>query len=734
MSTEYHQMNVQSDQHSNDVIDLRMILGLLKAHCFFITFIVALCLVLGGLYAYTRPAVFESTALIKVEGDSNNALNLAAMLGMADGMGSTGLGKATPAEIETALIQSDYIMGAVASRLNLDVIAEPNYVPVVGEFFVRLIGNEDDYSIDVRQFVVPKTLAGIKFTLTLKDDTHYVLFLPNGKKVLTGIVGQVSSQLYENEIVTLDVASIKGKKNSTFTIIKQPTSGIAQLLGKNLTIKEQGEGTGILELSYRSNNPEYSQRVLNGILDVAVEKNIAEKAKEATKTVSFLQNQLPNISEDLDAAESRLTHYRSKTGAVDSTIEAQILLGEVVDIEHNIEELSLKKLELLQNFTPKHPYILALEEQQQTLNEKLQQLKNNLRQIPVIAQDAVNLERDIQVHGEIYSGVMQNLQQMQILKGSTVSSVSVLEGASFSIFAIPSKTPLIILVSMVLGAFLAIAFILLRETLSHVIDPLTLERLLKIPVLSVVPFSHSQNQLSEDMKAHKGEKKYLLCLEKPKDIAVEAIRGLRTALRLTMVSPESKKVIAISGCSPNIGKTFISCNLTSLLSDLGEKVLLIDADMRKGTLSKVFGVNRSSGLSDYLKGQITLEKAKKKVLEHVDFISTGDYPQNPVELLMHPRFEELIKIAKDTYDAIIIDTPPLLAVTDANLIFKLSDIKLLIVGSGKNQLREIEHAKSMLEKSGNYLDGIVYNNLMKVSKRYGYGYGYGYYNYHYKYE
>lgn len=723
------------NHQSADVIDLRMIVGLLKAHYLLISVVIGVCFVIGGLYAYTRPAVFESTALIKVEGDSSSALNLAAMLGIGDSMSSARFGQASPAEIEIALIKSDYIMGAVASRLDLDVVAEPHYFPIVGEFFIRLMGNQDEHAIDVRQFVVPKTLAGIKFTLTLKDEAHYFLSLPDGKKVLEGVVGQASSSADEKEPIMLDVASIKGKKNATFTIIKQPTSGIAQLLGKNLTIKEQGDSTGILELSYRSHDPEYSQMVLNGILDLAVEKNIAEKAKEATKTVSFLQNQLPNISQDLDAAEMRLTHYRSKTGAVDSTVETQILLGEVVDLERNIEELSLKKLELLQNFTPKHPYILTLEEKQKTLEEKLQKIKHNLREIPMMAQDAVNLERDIQVHGDIYSGVMQNLQQMQMLKGSTVSSVAVLEGASFSIFPVPSKTPLILLVSMVLGAFIAIAFILLRETLSQVMDPLTLERFLKVPVLSVVPFSDAQRALYETMKEKKGtQKNYLLCLDKPKDSAVEAIRGLRTALKLTMVSPGNKKIIAISGCSPSIGKSFISCNLSSLLSDLGEKVLLIDADMRKGGLSRVFGIDRSLGLSDYLKDEISLEKATRKVLENLDFISTGDYPQNPVELLMHHRFEALINVVKDKYDVIIIDTPPLLAVTDANLIFKCSDIKLLLVGSGKDQLREIEHAKSMCEKSDNHLDGIVYNNLTKVSKRYGYGYGYGYYNYHYNYE
>lgn len=723
------------DEHSNeDVIDLRFLFGLLTAHKGFIFLVTLICVLLGGLYSATRPAIYESMALIKVEGGSSNASNMAALLGVAGGANVGSIMNASPAEIETSLIKSDYIMGPVVDRLKLNIVATPKVsllTRVLGKAFSTYF--KQDAILQINTLTVPKTLEGMPFELVVTSAKgDYVLYDQEGKEILKGTVGKLA--VSENQAIAINVESLKAPTDYKFTVVKKPISSTVASLLTTLTIKEQGEKTGILQLNYKSQDPENSQQILNAIVKVAVEKNIAEKAEEATKTLTFLKEQLPNVTQDLDTAENRLNSYRSETGTVDDTVEAQILLQEIVSIEKDINELSLKKLEMQQNFTGKHPYLVAMDQKQAQLEKQLAEVTAKLKKIPLTSQGAMNFERDIKVHGEIYSGIMQNLQQMQILKGSTVSSVRVLETASFSMMPVPSKMPLILLISLVLGASLSTMILLLSYSLSRTLDPLVLEKILKLQVMAVVPYSQAQAKLFREMRSRKVKREnYLLCLEQPKDTSIEALRSLRTALKLMSLS-ENKKIIAISGCSPNVGKSFVSSNLASLLSDLGEKILIIDADMRKGYLNKIFSCQSSPGLSEYLKDEVSLEKSIHKILPNVDLMTTGNYPENPSELLMHHRFKNLIQEASQRYDIILIDTPPVLAVTDASLIFKFADIKLLLVGSGKDQLKEIEHTKGVLEKSGLALDGIIYNNLQQTEKKYGYNGRYNFYNYSYKYE
>jgi tyrosine-protein kinase Etk/Wzc len=717
-----------------DVIDLRFLVGLLKAHKWFMLIITALCVILGGGYSATQPAIYQSFALIKVNGDSNSsASNLMAVLGMSTGAASGGFMNASPAEVETSLIQSDYVIGDAVRQLRLNISVTPKTFPVLGPLWTTLFPTSDD-DLKIQLFNVPKTLEAVPFELHIENKVgDYVLYGPKHQTILRGKIGQIA--VSQDDSIHMTIASWSPNSGHQFIIKKQPTDKVVEQLLKNLTIKEQGDKTGILAVSYKSKDPEFSQKMLEAILQVAVEKNIAEKAAEATKTLTFLQQQLPQITQDLDASEKRLNVYRSETGTSDDTIEAQLLLQEMVSLEKDLNELNLKKVELLENFTTKHPYIIAMDQKQAKIQQQLNDVKAQLRKLPLAAQEGNDLLRDIKVHGEIYSGVMQNVQQMEMLKGGTISSVRVLESASFPALAVPSKTSLIILISLVLGLSLSTAILLLQYSLARNLDPLLLEKVLGVQVLAVIPHSVAQAKLHKEMRSKKEQRQhYLLSLEQPKDSSIEALRGLRTALKLASLSDEDKKIIAISGCSPNVGKSFVSSNLIPLLADFGGKVLLIDADMRKGYMHKIFSCAQSPGLSEYLQGSLSVAKTIRRVLPNVDLITTGDYPMHPAELLMHKRFGELIhQISKD-YDFVLIDTPPVLAVTDASLVFKFADIKLLLVGMSQDQLKEIEHTKGILTKAGFTLDGIICNNLNQGDKKYGYRGGYNGYNYHYQYE
>jgi len=190
-------------------------------------------------------------------------------------------------------------------------------------------------------------------------------------------------------------------------------------------------------------------------------------------------------------------------------------------------------------------------------------------------------------------------------------------------------------------------------------------------------------------------------------------------------------VIAISGPSPGVGKSFISVNLATVLAQSSKKVLIIDADMRKGYLQKAFNEKWENGLSDFLSGRLELKNVIKQTkVENLHLITRGQIPPNPSELLMHERFSKLIETIKEHYDIVIIDTPPILAVTDPAIVSAHAGSTLLVTRFGQNHIRELDLTRNRFEQNGIDVKGVVFNGVLKkASNAYGY---YGYYNYEYK--
>ena len=223
---------------------------------------------------------------------------------------------------------------------------------------------------------------------------------------------------------------------------------------------------------------------------------------------------------------------------------------------------------------------------------------------------------------------------------------------------------------------------------------------------------------------------FLLAHKNSKDLSIESLRSLRTSLQISLLGIENN-VISITSSSPGVGKSFISSNLATLMSDLGKKILLIDSDMRLGILYQCLGKRKATGLATFLQNEADINQIIQSVTPgKLDFISTGNYPHNPSELLSDKKFSDLISTLKNQYDLIIIDTPPILAVTDPLVILQQSAINIMVLGVGKDQIKEVIHAKRTLENAGIELTGVVFNTLSQKNL----GLAYGNYNYHYAYE
>jgi tyrosine-protein kinase Etk/Wzc len=216
----------------------------------------------------------------------------------------------------------------------------------------------------------------------------------------------------------------------------------------------------------------------------------------------------------------------------------------------------------------------------------------------------------------------------------------------------------------------------------------------------------------------------------PADLAVESLRSLRTSLHFATLEAKNN-ILMISGPSPAVGKSFVSCNLAAIIAQTGQKVLLVDADMRKGYLNKLFRLDVSNGLSDLLAGKIDLNTATHATeVDNLHVITRGQIPPNPSELLMHSNFTQFLESVSNQYDLVIIDTPPILAVTDAALVGRQAGTSLIVTRFGVNAAKEIMVTKRRFEQNGIVVKGAIFNAVERKASAYGYG-NYSYYQYEY---
>ncbi|MCK4676086.1 MAG: polysaccharide biosynthesis tyrosine autokinase, partial [Gammaproteobacteria bacterium] len=253
-----------------------------------------------------------------------------------------------------------------------------------------------------------------------------------------------------------------------------------------------------------------------------------------------------------------------------------------------------------------------------------------------------------------------------------------------------------------------------------------------------IPFSEVQDKTSRAANKRSGNSHYqLLAHENKDDQVLESFRSLRTSIQFALMEAENK-IVMISGPSPEIGKSFVSTNFAYLMADSGKKILLIDADMRKGHVHAAFNLDKSPGLSEMLSGEHELADVIRKDTLHkdLDVMTSGIYPPNPSELLMSNTFKTLLSKLEDSYDLIIIDTPPILAVTDASIVGQYASTSFMILRSGNHHLREIQTALKRFEQNGVQVKGAIFNGIELKKGRYGdkYGNGYKYYGYQYEYK
>ncbi|MFH4783320.1 polysaccharide biosynthesis tyrosine autokinase [Vibrio diabolicus] len=714
---------IKQSRQADDEIDLGKLFGIILDAKWLILCTVVLFSIIGVGVAILSTPIYKADALIQIESKSSGGIS--AMVGDMGELFSA----ESSATTEIEIIKSRMILGGTVDKFNLTTVVSPNYMPIIGKGLARLQGEQ--ISLSVSRFNTPSYAVGIPLTLEVIDSEKqtFRLIEDDNNVILEGKVGELIEkngyQFLATEMIVQDGAS--------FTVSKVSKLDAINKLQENLSISERGKQTGIISLSFSGEDRAKIQAILNDISQNYFLQNVQRNSAEAEQSLEFLKGHLPDIKTKLTASEDVLNRFRQENESIDLGLEAQSTLKVMVELEAQLNELTFKESEISQRFTQDHPAYKSLLDKRETLLKEKERLNKQVQKLPKTQREVLRMTRDVEVNQQIYIQLLNKVQELNIIKAGTVGNVRILDNAQSFSKPIKPKKALIVVLATLLGGMAGVAFVLIRAAFHRGVETPDQIEQIGMPVYASVPKSIQQLEFANKLKRNKGSNDELVLLAEanPADLSIEALRSLRTSLHFAMMEAKNN-VLMISGPAPSIGKTFVSTNFAAVAAKTGQKVLLIDADMRKGYLQQCFGLRWDNGLSDYLSGKTSHSNIIKSTsIDNLDVVTRGQVPPNPSELLMHPRFKSFVDEMSAQYDLVIIDTPPVLAVTDPSIVGAIAGTTLMVARFDQTTLKEIEVAQGRFEQSGVEVKGVILNAVEKKASN-SYGYGYGYYNYAYK--
>ncbi|MFU0967477.1 tyrosine-protein kinase Wzc [Kluyvera ascorbata] len=701
-----------------DEIDIGRLVGTVIEAKWWVLGITAAFAAAAIVYTLFATPIYSADALVRIEQNQGSAL--------VQDISNALTSKPPASEAEIQMITSRLVLGKTVDDLDLDIAVSKNTFPILGAGWERLMGRQNE-TVKVTSFNRPVAMADSTFTLEVLSPTTYRLSNDDGFSV-EGKVGEAVNK----DGVSLVVAGIAAHDGASFTLTKYSTLGMINTLQNSLSVTEDGKDSGVLTLNMVGEDKDQIRDILNSIARNYVAQNVARKSEEAAKSLEFLEVQLPQVRSQLDVAENKLNAYRQQKDSVDLPLEAKSVLDSMVNIDAQLNELTFREAEISKLYTRIHPAYRTLLEKRRALEDEKAKLSQRVTAMPKTQQEIVRLTRDVESGQQVYMQLLNKQQELKITKASTVGDVRIVDPAITQPGVVKPKKVLIILGSIILGLMLSIVGVLLRSLFNRGIEsPQVLEEH-GINVYASIPLSEWQKS-HDSVKNVNGVKRYkqsqLLAVGNPTDLAIEAIRSLRTSLHFAMMQAQNN-VLMMTGVSPSIGKTFVCANLAAVISQTHKRVLMIDCDMRKGYSHELLGTTNDNGLSDVLVGKATLESsAKRTTIANLDLIPRGQVPPNPSELLMSERFSELLKWGSANYDLVLIDTPPILAVTDAAIVGRHAGTTLMVTRYAVNTLKEVETSLNRFEQNGITVKGVILNSIFRRATGYQ---DYGYYEYEYQ--
>lgn len=701
-------------------VDLLLLLGHILDHFKLIIGITA-CFALAALmYVLFATPIYQADALIQIEQKQGNTLlsNLSQMM-------PTSLPESAP---DIQLLQSRMILGKTIDDLRLRNSVRPAYFPFFGRGWARLTGKQPG-RVAISQLAIPQVQgASPKIILIAGRHNHYRIETPQ-------FIARIAlGERFEKQGLVIQVSDISARPGERFEVMQQTQLEAINDLQQRFSVTEKSKNSGLLSATITGSDPEQNAQILDHIVNNYLQQNIERQAAQDSKSLEFLKKQLPQVSQELDTAENKLSAYRKQQDSVDLNLEAKSVLEQIVNTDNQLNELTFREAEISQLYKKDHPTYRALIEKRQTLEREKSRLNKRVSAMPYTQQEVLRLSRDVESGRAVYLQLLNRRQELSIAESSAIGNVRIIDPAVSQPKPIKPKKVLVVVLFSLLGGIFSVGVVLAMVFLRRSIEsPEELEEQ-GLNVYSTVPVSEWLQKRNRRRNRHTLMGRFrkpvkvepFLAMDNPVDISVEAIRGLSTSLYFTMQDAPNN-ILMVSGATPGSGKTFVSSTLAAIIANTEQRVLYIDGDMRRGYSHNLFKVSNTIGLSTVLMGKAEFADAVQPFnASGGDIITRGPIPANPAELLMHERFRKLLRWANENYDVVIIDTPPVLAVTDASLAGRLAGTNLLIARFGMNTTKEVMTSIHRLETSGVGVRGVILNGVARRAGNY-----HGYYHYSY---
>ncbi|MGR3433969.1 MAG: polysaccharide biosynthesis tyrosine autokinase [Shimia sp.] len=693
-------------------------------------------LAIGAFRFADTPRVYMAEALLQLE-------ERAGRLALPENISGLALDDPrTTTEIE--IIRSRMILGQVVARLNLDWRIAPRAAPFAGNLLQRYDVPLPDLetlrpygrvveSVALTFLEVGPDLLGRGIVLTVLDPAaadsqgaDFRLTLPDGR-VRTGRVGELVSGGGADGAgrtrYSVEIGAIAAPPGREYVLAQVPEFGVAAQLRAGLSITEVGRGSGILRLRYRDGDWRRARAILDAIADTYVRQNIDRSAAEADNSLEFIEGQLPDARTRVEAAEGALDAFLRQEDAIDLDFETQRLLTGITGLQDQLSELALREESFQDRYTRNHPLYQQLLAQREDAEVQLASLQSQVDDLPAAQRAVVNLTRNLERAQEVYTQLLVRAQEIQVLRASTVGNVRIIDRAHALSGSIAPDRNQFLVVSLGLGLVVGMALALLRAWFQRGVQDAAQIEAEGLPVFATI--NQSRNAVSSIAKVREAP---IVAIDHPTDLSVEAFRSLRTALHFAMLDATSPS-LAITSAAPEAGKSFVSVNLATVLAQSGQRICLVDGDLRRGMLRKYFKTRRDvTGLGDHLAGNATLDDIVRETeIENLSVILTGKYPPNPSELLMRAPFEAMIAELASRFDLVIVDCPPTLAVTDPVVIGRSVGATVVVVRHAKTRLAELRAVTKTFETANVPLAGAILNGFdPKRAEQGGYSYAYAY--------
>lgn len=683
--------------------------------------------ILGGAYgaykAYSQPKIFDATSTIQVHSGAAAEYKLNAAADYSDD-------SQTKMNTELAILKSDTLLYTVAKEMNLannpDFTGGPSGTPTH-------ISLDDP---NVRAGVIGNLRSSLRVSLVPRTELMTISYTSLSAKLAADIVNKVVYDYIQRSYVTPVQSTnrvaewLSLQLNELKTKVEQSQAQMMELerrlgvLGYDnsrnqlsASLEELLSAEGIAKISRITAESRY--RMVSGMDVNTIEGSIETTPGTAPGELNSLRGQIANLRASL----KQMTSGGAEGGLGPNNPKVKAVQAEIDELTR---QLTAEQNRLI--LQAKEAYLAAKAAEDSTEQE----LEVRKKQAYDQGEDLVRyniLRREFDQNRTLYDGLQQRLLTARLQAGLDAAEVDVIDQAIPPVAPTLQPNSSIIITNMVFFLLGGIVIAFLIESLDTSLHNVAeIESVMQLPSLAVVP--RSRRSTIEQAPGMSVAQRNMNVLNQPKSQFAEAIRSLRTSLLLASAG-HPPKFILFTSATPSEGKTTTATNLACVLAQGDSRVLLIDADLRRPNVHHRFGLVGKTGLTSVLAGTSPLEQAVQQVAEvpNLDVLPSGPVPPFPTEMLSSDAMRALLDRLGSIYTHVVIDSPPILSVTDGVIMSRFADAVVLVIRHGKSNKHIIQRARDLLLRSGARMAGMVLNAVDLNSPDY-YGY-YGYSGYSY---